>query len=75
MIKLYYLIVVNWLCGKVFMQSAPSWRQEILLFIQKVRCIIDLIQNVLFNLLIGPSEVHALPLGIAPERSVHYFWD
>ena len=24
---------------------------------------------------IGPSEVRALPLGIAAERSVHYFWD
>ena len=24
---------------------------------------------------IGPSEVRALPLGIADELSVHYFWD
>ena len=24
---------------------------------------------------IGPSGVHALPLGIAAERSVHYFCD
>jgi hypothetical protein len=24
---------------------------------------------------VGPSEVCALPLGDAVERSVHYFWD
>ena len=24
---------------------------------------------------VGPGEVHALPLGVAAERSVHYFWD
>ena len=24
---------------------------------------------------IDPSEVRALPLGVAAERSVHYFWD
>ena len=24
---------------------------------------------------IGPSELHALPLGDAAERRVHYFWD
>ena len=23
----------------------------------------------------GPSKVCALPLGVAAERSVHYFWD
>ena len=24
---------------------------------------------------VGPDEVRALPLGVAGERSVHYFWD
>ena len=24
---------------------------------------------------IGPSEVCALPLGVAAEQSVHYFWE
>ena len=24
---------------------------------------------------VGPSGVRALPLGVAAERSVHYFWD
>ena len=28
-----------------------------------------------YNKHVGPSEVCALPLGIAAERSVHYFWD
>ena len=23
----------------------------------------------------GPSKVRALPLGVAAEQSVHYFWD
>jgi hypothetical protein len=27
------------------------------------------------NEVIGPSEVHALPLGVEAERSVHYNWD
>ena len=25
--------------------------------------------------IVGPSGVHALPLGVAAERSVHYIWD
>ena len=29
----------------------------------------------LISNIIGPSKVHAMPLGVAVERSVHYFWD
>ena len=28
-----------------------------------------------YSIRIGPNEVRALPLGVAAERSVHYFWD
>ena len=27
------------------------------------------------NTFVGPSGVRALPLGVAVEQSVHYFWD
>ena len=38
-------------------------------------CILILLKEDGEGFTIGPSGVCALPLGVAAERSVHYFWD
>ena len=53
---------------RVFIVTAPvtSWSSEIH---------VGNMENKDRKEIIGPSGVRALPLGVAAEQSVHYFWD
>ena len=57
------------------MEKQELRKEEKSCVVRKVLKHRNLVPRYILKAEIGPSGVRELPLGVAAERSVHYFWD